>query len=215
MEMIPPLLVKRARDQGLDMIGIADHNSAANAQAVIDVAGPELVVKPGMEIETRETVHIVCLFDGLEQALSLQALVYDHLPLSPPDGRDPFGPRILVDPSGREVGREERPLFAATDLPLSEAVGAARERGGLVIASHVERRAHGLLGVLGFLPPDVRFDGLEGGPGGLSSGRIASSDAHRLADIGSRYTLFEAEGPSVEDLRRCILGGSFRTGVVV
>jgi hypothetical protein len=213
--MVPPQIVERAREQGLAMIGIADHNSAGNAWAVIEAAGDDLVVKPGMELETKETVHLLCLFDTVEEAVALQSFVYEHLPARPPDAKDPFGPRILVDAEGHEVGREERPLFQATDLSLAEAIEAARSRGALVVASHVERRAHGLLGVLGFVPPDIQLDGLEAGPGGLLAGRIASSDAHRLADLGSRYTLLEAGGSSVEELRRCIAEHNFRAGVVV
>jgi len=214
-EMIPPLIVARAREQGLTMIGIADHNSAGNAWAVIAAAAGELVVKPGIELETKETVHLVCLFDTADQALAFQAFVYQHLPPRPPDAKDPFGPRILVDAGGHALAQEERPLFAATDLPLAEAIGAAHSRGALVIASHVERRAHGLLGVLGFVPPDIQLDGLEAGPGGLLAGRVASSDAHRLADLGSRYTLFDTGGSSVDELRRCIAAHDFRAGVVV
>jgi len=215
VEMIPPLIVERAREQGLTMIGIADHNSAGNAAAVMEAAPDDLVVKPGLELETKETVHLVCLFDSVEDALGLQAFVYAHLPAQLPDEKDPFGPRFLVNAAGERLARENRPLFAATDLTLTEAVAAAHSRGSLVVASHVERRAHGLLGVLGFVPPEVQLDALEAGPGGLLGGRIASSDAHRLADLGSRYTLLEADGPSVADLRRCIAGASFRAGVMV
>ncbi len=214
-EMIPPLIVQRARARGLDAIGIADHNSAANAAAVVQAAGDRLVVKPGLEIETRETVHLLCLFDEVEQALDLQRLVYDHLPERPESEDDPFGPRLLVDKEGVILGREPRPLYTATDLPLGQAVEEARGRGGLVVASHVQRRAHGILGVLGFIPQHVEFDGLEGGPGGMVAGRLAGSDAHRLEEIGARYTVFEAEEASVSALRACLGAGAFRTGMAL
>ncbi len=219
--MTPPRIVERAREQGLTMIGITDHNSAANAWAVIEAARTDLVVKPGMELETKETVHLVCLFDTFDEAVDLQAFVYEHLPRLPEAvpgtgyPKQPFGSRILVNSEGIAIGEEKLPLFGATDLSLAEAVEAASNRGALVIASHVERRAHGLLGVLGFVPDDIVLDGMEAGPGGLLGGRIASSDAHRLAELGSRYTLFEADGFSVADLRQCIAAGSFRTGLVV
>jgi hypothetical protein len=213
--MVPPLLVERALEVNLNMIGVVDHNAAGNALAVVAAGGESLVVKPGLEVESKETVHVVCLFDTVPQALSLQDLVFRHLP-APREGDDhPFGPRLLVDRRGMALGEEPRPLYAATDLGIEEIVEAARERGGLVVAAHVERRAHGLLGVLGFVPPGLRFDGLEAGPGGMEAGRIASSDAHRLREVGSRYTVFEAEGSSVEDLRRCLAAGRFRAGVLV
>ncbi len=50
--------------------------------------GTGLLVKPGLEVETRETVHLVCLFDTVEQAHALQELVYAHLPSFPRTGGD-------------------------------------------------------------------------------------------------------------------------------
>jgi 3',5'-nucleoside bisphosphate phosphatase len=213
--MVPPLIVEQARAQGLTMLGIADHNSAANTAAVIEAAGDDLIIKPGLEVETKETVHLLCLFDTPEQALSLQALIYAHLPAAFNERKDLFGPRLLVADDGHTISQESRPLFLATDLALDEALAAAHERGALVLASHVERRAHGLLGVLGFIPPEADLDGLEAGPGGLTAGRVAGSDAHHLWEIGSRYTIFEAASPSVADLKYAVANGSFRTGVVV
>lgn len=213
--MIPPLIVERARDQGLDVIGIADHNSAGNVRSVMKAAGRDLVVKPALELETRESVHLVCLFDATEDALSLQEFVYAHLKPVPVGQSDPFSPRLLVDEKGIELGSERLALFAATDLTAGEAVSSVHDRGGIVLAAHVERRAHGILGVLGFVPPDLELDGLEAGPGGLVPGRIASSDAHRLMDVGSRYTVFESESALVEDLRQSIAAGRFRSGVVL
>ncbi len=215
VEMIPPLLVERAREVGLNLLGIVDHNAAGNSQAVMEAAGDGLVVKPGLEVESKETVHIVCLFDSVPDALSLQEFVFEHLPNAREEEHHPFGQRILVDREGLEIGEEKRPLYAATDLGVEEIVKAAHERGGLVLAAHVERRAHGLLGVLGFLPPNLELDGLEAGPGGLEAGRVASSDAHRLQEVGSRYTVFEAEGSSVTELRKSIAEGRFRAGVLV
>ncbi|MDH4178899.1 MAG: histidinol phosphatase [Armatimonadota bacterium] len=214
-EMIPPLIVERARDQGLTMIGVADHNSAGNARAMMKAAGAGLVVKPALEVETKESVHLVCLFDTAEQALGIQDLVYAHLGPAPVEKNDPFSPRLLVDERGLELGRETRALFAATDLTAEEVVASVHDWAGIVLAAHIERRAHGLLGVLGFVPPDLELDGLEAGPGGLLAGRVASSDAHRLLEVGSRYTVFESESACVEHLRQSIAAGSFRSGVAL
>lgn len=216
-EMIPPLLVARGREQGLDVVGIVDHNSAGNAQAAVDAAAESgMVVKPGLEVETKESVHLLCLFDRVEQALEMQALVYDHLPSLPAAaGSQSFGYQFLVDCEGAFLGHEQRPLFAATALSCAEVAEAARGKGGLVLGAHADRRAHGLLAVLGFVPPDLSLDGLECGPGDLHSGRVASSDAHRLEEIGSRYTIFEAESVTVEALRQSLLAGRFRTGLAI
>lgn len=216
-EMIPSLLIARCRDLGLDLVGVADHNSAGNSLAALEAAqNSGVVVKPGLEVESSESVHLLCLFDEAEPALDMQALVYAHLPSIPPAGGSRFfGEQFLVDASGGFLGHERHPLFMATDLPASVVADAAHQRGGLVLGAHADRRAHGLLAVLGFVPPELSLDGLECGPGGLMGGRVASSDAHRLNEIGSRYTVFESESATVEHLRDCLCTGRFRTGLAV
>ena len=216
-EMIPPLLIARCRELGLHLIGVADHNSAGNGASAIEAAADSgITVKPGLEVESKESVHLLCLFDHVQQALEMQALVYAHLPSLPQASRtSSFGQQFLVDREGGLVACEQQPLFMATDFSAAEIVSAARERGALVLAAHADRRAHGLLAVLGFVPPDLALDGLECGPGALVAGRVASSDAHRLDEVGSRYTVFDAESTTVEHLRTCLLDGRFRTGLAV
>jgi 3',5'-nucleoside bisphosphate phosphatase len=81
VEMIPPLIVRRALEAGLDLIAVTDHNAAANCAAVVQAAaGTGLAVLPGMELQTAEEVHVLCLFDTVEQALTWQGIVFDHLP---------------------------------------------------------------------------------------------------------------------------------------
>jgi hypothetical protein len=212
--MTPPLIVLRARQRGLRVLGVVDHNSAGNARAAMEAsAGSGIVVKPGLEVETQESVHLVCLFDTAEQALSMQERVYACLPpLPPPIGGRSFGQQSLLDRDGECCGYESRPLFASIQLPAADVARGARAEGGLVIAAHVERRAYGLLGVLGFVPADLLLDAMECGPGGLASGRLASSDAHRLTEIGSRYTILDASGASVAELRECLAASAFRVG---
>jgi predicted transcriptional regulator len=82
VEMIPPLIVRSALENHINLIAITDHNHTANIGAVQKAAsGTGLVVLPGIEIQTREEVHVVCLFDTLEQAQSFQAFVDQTLPL--------------------------------------------------------------------------------------------------------------------------------------
>jgi hypothetical protein len=73
VEMIPPLIVAAAQMAKLDIIGIADHNCCENAGAVIEAARESgIKVLPGMEAQSVEGVHLLCLFDELEAALAMQ-----------------------------------------------------------------------------------------------------------------------------------------------
>lgn len=81
VEMTPPLHRGRALELGLSLIATTDHNPAESVGAVMEAAkGTNLTVLPEMEVETREEVHILCLFDTLEQVLTMQGRVYNHLP---------------------------------------------------------------------------------------------------------------------------------------
>ena len=215
-EMLPPLLVERSQVLGLTLLGVLDHNSAENAQSMMEAArGSGITIKPGLEVETKETVHLVCLFDTVAQALDLQELVYANLPSLPHSGAQTFGSQTLVTGEGMLIGYEHRPLYAATTLSLDRVVWEVRAREGLVMAAHVERPAHGLLGVLGFPPADLEVDALEAGPGELGEGRVAASDAHRLTEIGCRYTVFEVEEATIAALRDCLKHRHYRTGMAL
>jgi hypothetical protein len=61
VEMTPLLIVRRASQLGLGIIGITDHNACLNAGAVMEAAqGTGISVLPGMELQTREEVHVLC-----------------------------------------------------------------------------------------------------------------------------------------------------------
>ena len=54
VEMIPPLIVRRAKELALDLIAVTDHNSAENVGAVMAAAnGQGLSVMPGEGDETK------------------------------------------------------------------------------------------------------------------------------------------------------------------
>ena len=71
--MHPQALVREARAKNLDVISICDHNSSENVEQVMRAAaGTGLIVLPGMEVTTREEVHVIALLEGLEQIRILQ-----------------------------------------------------------------------------------------------------------------------------------------------
>ncbi len=161
VEMIPPLIVRRAKELGLGLIAITDHNSAENVGAVMRAAhGSGVTVLPGIELQTQEEVHLLCLFATEEQALAWQALVYACLPALR-NRDDLFGAQYVVDETGELVRQNDRLLLTAAAFPLEEAVARVRELGGLPIAAHVDRMANGFMTNLGFVPPGLELAALE------------------------------------------------------
>ena len=201
--MIPPLIVQTALELNIDLIAITDHNSSANAAAVMEAArGSSLKVLPGMELLTREEVHLVCLFDTLKQVRQWQAQV-DHVMPNLPNRADRFGDQFVVDASGDFVRREERMLLVAANIALENAVASVNVLGGIAIPAHIDRPANGLIAMLGFLPLSLQIDAIEISKNiSANDARkkysipdnvavIQSSDAHWLDALGSAITEFE------------------------
>lgn len=209
-EMVPTAIVRRAKALGLDMIGICDHNSAENVAAVAAAGKRESVsVIPGIEVTSREEVHVLGLFETEKALLDMQSVV--HASLSGENDEAAFGPQTIVDQWDRPVGVNRRLLIGATELTIEEVVGAIHDFGGLAIASHVDRPSFGLIGQLGMVPEGLELDALEVSP--LARARkwggfpvVTSSDAHCLKDIGRSYTSFFAQGGSLEEIGKALHG---------
>ncbi|MHB1296379.1 MAG: PHP domain-containing protein [Anaerolineae bacterium] len=217
VEMIPPLIVQRAMALGLGLIAVTDHNTAENVAAV-QVAGERvgLAVLPGMEVQTREEVHILCLFDELSQVLDWQEHVYERLP--PRKNRDDvFGAQFVVDAEGEFIRMNERLLLTSVDLSVDEVVNQVRMRGGLPIAAHVDRPSFSVLANLGFIPSALALAACEVSrwtppqeaatrfPDLLGRPLIVSGDAHRLDEMRAG-TLFTVQEPVVRELEWALRG---------
>ncbi len=159
--MIPPLIVQEAIAKGINLLAITDHNTAVNVWAVQQAAQDTgLVVLPGMELQTSEEVHLLCLFDTLAQLEAWQTIVKAKLP--PLENNiEFFGEQFVVDETGEFIRRESQLLLTSADITLAEAVSAVAQLGGLTIPAHVNRTAFSLIANLGFVPADVPFDALE------------------------------------------------------
>jgi len=217
-DMTPRGVVAAARARRLDAIAVTDHNSVRQVRAVVDAAKRfGITVIPGMEVRTREDVHLVCLFDTVEQAEAWGEVVYENLP--PLANREAvYGCQLLFDGSDQPVGREERLLLTACDLSVEQVVTGVRKLGGLVIPAHVDRQAYGLLTILGLFPPDLelRVAEVAGGEEAVAALRrfpysggvcfYAASDAHRLEEIGIHPTCFYLKEVSVAELGMAFRG---------
>ena len=148
--MIPPLIVREALERKIQLIAITDHNATANIPAVQKAAeGTDLIVLPGMEVQTIEEVHCVCLFDTLDQAFSFQKIVDAALPPFLNDA-DLFGEQFVVDETGDFIRREKRLLLTSTHLTIEKAWEHVTNLGGLFIPAHINRKAFGLIENLGW-----------------------------------------------------------------
>jgi hypothetical protein len=212
VEMIPPLIVEAAQVAGLDLIAITDHNSCENAQAVVEAArGSGIKVLAGMEVQTVENVHLLCLFDSVDRAELMEELVYSCLPDLPMTSRM-IEEQMVVDSEGEFVRFCERPISLPTSLGIGQVWDRVNELGGITIPSHIDRQGTGMCGVLGMIPEEPPFEAFEVSVA-LSpeaarlryptiGGRaiIRNSDAHWLSAIGQSRTVFHIEHRCVREL---------------
>lgn len=212
LDMYPRAIVEKSLSMGLDAIAVCDHNSSENAPFVIGAArGRNLTVLPGMEITSREEVHTVALFDNLDGLSKIQEVVYGAL--TGLNDEDAFGCQAVVNDQDEVEEFNPRLLIGATELSLGEILDHIRRAGGIAIASHIDRESFSVVGQLGFIPDDIRFDALEiSRSTGVKQARrrfpeyadyafIESSDAHFVKDIGAAFTEFIIEQPTVEELK--------------
>ncbi len=222
VEMIPPLIVQSAVESGIQLIAITDHNASENVEAVINAAkGSDLVVLPGMELQTEEEVHSLCLFDTLDQLNQLQKLVDEKLP-DVKNNAEFFGEQFIVDETGDFIRRKEQLLINSTSLSLNEAYDFVTHLGGLFIPAHINRQAFGLIYHLGFIPTDIQWDALEISrhisyqdaileyPQLENIPLIQSGDVHYLSDfLGAN--LFSIEKPSISEIKLALKNEKHRS----
>jgi hypothetical protein len=216
IEMIPPLIIDTAEARGINLIAISDHNAIANIEAVMQAAqGSSVTVLPAIELQTREEIHSLCLFDSMEQIRGF----FDRVLPSMPDihnNVEYFGEQFEVDATGEFVRREDRLLISSCSLSLKEAWQLVAEYEGLLIPAHVNRSAFGLFPVLGFIPQDIDLEILEIShhitpqqalaqyPQLANYHLIQNGDAHFLDDILG-LNEFIIKKPTVSEIRKAIL----------
>ncbi len=195
LENSPSNLCRRAREQGITMLGLTDHNSARNCPAFARSCAREGIIPIfGTETTTREELHVLSLFATVAEALDWGDWVYERLP----DYRhDPekFGDQVVVDEDENILDFEERYLIPAIDASLDEVSDETLRRGGLIIPAHIDRTTTSITSQLGFLP-QYEYSALEitSLPAEIDTRGhtlICDSDAHFLDDLGTRTFQFD------------------------
>jgi hypothetical protein len=179
-------------------------------------AGSErgLTVLPGMEITSKEEIHLLALFSRQEDCMALQDLIYQNLPGE--NVEEVFGCQTMVNEKDETIGINRRMLIGATLLPLGRIVSVVGSLRGVTVASHVDRQAFSLLGQLGFIPEGLSLDGLEISPRTSQEEAqkrfhayrhysfVRFSDAHRLDDIGRNITHFFLKETTSEEVKKAL-----------
>lgn len=218
-DMTPANIVGMAAVKGLDVIALTDHNSCRNCPAAI-YHGEKygVTVIPGMELTTREEVHVICLFPTLDDALRFDALIYEKL-LPFPNREDIFGKQQITDERDEVTGTVENLLINATSVSFDDVFSLAASFHGIAYPAHVDKPSTSLLSNLGFVPPGSTFTCAEfhdfknlhrirrEHPYFENCNVICCSDAHYLQDIQEpEYQLYARSG-EIPDILEALTKG--------
>lgn len=195
----PSRIVERAAQAGVGLLALTDHNASANVAPTIEAGQRHGVrVIPGIEVMTREEVHVLVFFDEAAALDDWQDRVDAALPFAP-NRPEFFGYQIVYDAADQVVGVDERLRQVGIGLGIDAIATEVHARGGLVIPAHVFRQRHSLTSQLGFIDASADYDALEVTTrewrrDGYHVGQrlhgfpvVSGSDTHFLEDVGRAW----------------------------
>jgi hypothetical protein len=223
LEMTPLQIIARAKEAGVSLIAITDHNSLRQCEEVIKVGAKQgIVVLRGVEITTREEAHCLAFFENSDEQIQFQEFLDEHLPDIQNDVNH-FGHQVWVNEQEEIEGEEERLLISAIGAGIDEIAEKVKALNGLLVPAHVDRPMYSLISQLGFIDPDLPLDGIEisarcnwpeltaAHPYLRKSTIITSSDAHYPEQIGTSASIMVAMAPSFQELRLALKGEGGRS----
>ncbi|MDD3839598.1 MAG: PHP domain-containing protein [Clostridia bacterium] len=202
-DMTPNNIVNMCKLKKLDAIALTDHNSSLNVEAVKRLGDKnDLCVIPGMEVQTKEEVHLICLFPDMQSINEFQVIIDRNLP-DIENKENIFGRQLLFDEQDNIIASYKKLLLTSTVLTIGEVYEYVYRLGGVTIPAHIDRYGFSLLTNLGFIPESPEFTTLElsknvdfltfkkQNPFIKKYRTIISSDAHYLWDILERQTIID------------------------
>ena len=189
---------------GLSAIALTDHNTCKNCPAFFKAAKKHGIIPiAGMELTSAEDIHIVCLFEYLEDAMRFDEFVQSKRTRIK-NKAEIFGEQLILDENDDIIDKEEFLLINATDISIDDITEIVLQYNGICYPAHIDREANGIIAILGSLPIDTPFSlyelhdaeniDLYSKRYGIPKNRfIISSDAHYLTDIRDKEQFFELE----------------------
>jgi len=209
--MSPRNIVAKAKEVGLHIIAVTDHNMVENSLYAHEI-GKKLgvYVMFGMELQTIEEIHLLAIFDNYDLAFAFQEKIYGILPDVQNDA-DYFGDQVVVNGDNEIVRFEDRLLLNSAQISITDAASWIKNHGGLCIPSHIDSPTFSIITQLGYIPEDLPCDALE------VRNRdnveellpfimckhipfVSFSDAHYLGDIGKRRISLELKEPNCREI---------------
>jgi hypothetical protein len=192
--MSPQTIVKTLAEKNIRLAALTDHNTSLNCPAFsVLCRQADIAALYGMEAQTSEELHVLCLFPYLETAVDFGREWYDLLP-DIPNRPEKTGDQVYVDEHDSILGEVEKYLIISAPVSLDECADRVHRLGGLVIPAHVDRPSFSMMSQLGTVV-EGHWDALEFVRPQSAAHEvrlpapypvITSSDAHYIEHIGRR-----------------------------
>ncbi len=212
----PMQILRRAQERSVQVLAITDHNASTHVQVATKLAPQfDLVIIPGMELTTREEVHVLVYFPDVMQLMDFQELVDKSLPKAP-NLTDIFGYQVLYDESDEITDTDDRLRQTGISLGLEGVLEEVRQRQGFLVPAHIFKARFSLTSQLGFVDEAAGFDAVE-----ITRQRwlhdnhklgdrvhgfpvVSGSDAHFIEDIGSFYLTLPKAVSGIGDIMQAL-----------
>lgn len=151
-EMTPNNIVNMAYLKGLNIISVTDHNTGKNCDVIYQLAEPlGILVVPGMEIQTKEEVHILCYFPHMD-ALNAFEVELDEFRVQIPNRPERFGNQWVMDKNDIKIEDYPLALILSVNISLDQLNVLVDKFGGVIVPAHVNKSSNSILSNLGFIP---------------------------------------------------------------
>lgn len=187
---------------GLNIVALTDHNSAKNCPAFFTACKRYgLIPIAGMELTTSEDIHIICLFEDINDALGFDKWLDGYrIPIK--NRVEVYGQQMVLDGEDNLLEVVDNLLSNATTVSVDDVPSAVSKFNGICYPAHIDRQANGIIATLGTLP---EIKGMASCVEFHSSEKIAdykqkyrldgkkiivSSDTHYLTDMRDENSYF-------------------------
>ena len=195
-EMSPKVILEQAIQKNLKVVSITDHNSAQHSILAHSLCKEKSIrFIPGIELTTKEEVHLLAYFPDTDKLLELEKKIDYSLPKEK-NNSSVFGYQLYYDLEGKIIGTDDSFRQTALNLGIDYLIDFVHNLGGITVPAHIDKNRFSLLSQLGFLDPQEKFDAVEVSKFKWEKERfclgdkwdrfpvISGSDSHNLKNIG-------------------------------
>lgn len=153
-------IVNMAYIKGLDLIAITDHNSVKQLFHLEEVAKNKVQFVYGVEIQSREEVHVLAYFLHDINLNKIQDFLDCYL-IEEPNDEYYFGHQYILDENDNIIDEERRLLIKSLDLSLHEVIEWIHRLGGIAVLAHAMSERFSVMNVFMGIDEDLDIDGIE------------------------------------------------------